>query len=81
MDIEPTNIANNEIEKSYQLLNKRLEKRAYLLAQAEQDFNNRVKKEAHILAENRVNQARKERDNARQKAKRLQHKLALFGII
>ncbi len=58
----------------------RLQKRAELLAKAEQDFDNRVKKEAGILADKMIQQARNERDNARQKAKRLQHKLAIFGI-
>lgn len=62
------------------ILHSRLQKRADLLAQAEQDFNARVKKEAGILAENMIRQARNERDNARQKARRLQHKLAVFGI-
>ena len=58
----------------------RLQKRAELLAQAEQDFDSRVKNEARILADKMIRQARNERDNARQKAKRLQHKLAVLGI-
>lgn len=59
-------------------IHSKLQKRADLLAQAEQDFDVRVKKEAGVLAEKMVRQARNERDNARQKAKRLQAKLAVF---
>lgn len=40
----------------------------------------RLQKRAGILADKMIRQARNERDNARQKAKRLQHKLAVLGI-
>ncbi len=58
-----------------------LEKRAALLARAEYDFNHRVQKEADILAKKMIDQARNERDNARQKAKRLKNKLATLGVL
>ena len=70
----------NEFKVFHNRMTVRLQKRAELLAQAEQDFDNRVKKEAEVLANKMIQQARNERDNARQKAKRLQHKLAVFGI-
>ncbi len=69
-----------EFKRTHNLMTIRLQKRADLLAQAEQDFDNRVKKEAEILADKMIRQARNERDNARQKAKRLQHKLAVFSL-
>jgi hypothetical protein len=40
-----------EIKNFYSRMTVRLQKRAELLAQAEQDFDSRVKKEAGILAE------------------------------
>lgn len=64
--------------KFIEISNYRLEKRALLLAEAEQNVEDRVKKEAAILAEKMIHQARKERDNARQKAKRLKTKLAFY---
>jgi hypothetical protein len=76
---EPKNNAE-EFKNFRDRMTVRLQKRAELLAQAEQDFDSRVKKEAEILADKMIRQARNERDNARQKAKRLQHKLAVFGI-
>lgn len=76
---EPKNNAE-EFKNFHSRMTVRLQKRAELLAQAEKDFDSRVKKEAEILADKMIQQARNERDNARQKAKRLQHKLAVFGI-
>jgi hypothetical protein len=78
--LDKLKIEAEEFKNLHNRMTIRLQKRAELLAQAEQDFDNRVKKEAKILADKMIRQARNERDNARQKAKRLQHKLAVFGL-
>ena len=66
----------DELERVRDATNKRLEQRAALLAQAEQEFNKRVESAAQVLAKGMIEQARNERNAARQKARRLQKRLA-----
>jgi len=64
-----------EFEHVRDATNKRLEQRAELLEKSEQDFNQRVIDAADILAKAMIEQARNERNAARQKARRLQKRL------